>query len=199
MSTNIRAALTLVVTLLPGCASRPVAPSLAQPDEDTVERVVAYWNPTSREVARRMMAKYGPPHEITISRLVWHDNGPWLRSEVSRDPVPHFFPEPHGDSLLQVIAYRVPPGRLADLAAFSGSVTAHRTRGELAACGEREATNLLALNLAHEIVAGIRRPDDARVFYTGVLIEEKNEEYTRRFLFDLPRGDQGDPDRELRP
>lgn len=49
--------------------------------------------------------------------------------------------------------------------AYDGSVSFHRTRGELSAECDVEEMNLLALNLAHDVITGKRTPADARAFY----------------------------------
>ena len=57
------------------------------------------WTEEAREAARLVIKKYGEPHEVTESLLVWHGVGPWKRMVAYRDPDSHQFPAPHQDSV----------------------------------------------------------------------------------------------------
>jgi hypothetical protein len=116
---------------------------------------------------------------------------------VVNEEIPHNFPKPHMDMLLQVIDYPVPPDKFDELAAYDGSVIAERTKGELAARCDMEEANFLALNLAHDIVTGMRSAAEARQFYAKVMQEQSPSEYLQGLRFQVPRSAQGDPDREL--
>lgn len=37
--------------------------------------MIAAWKATPQEVAKKMLAKYGQPQEVTANRLIWPDNG----------------------------------------------------------------------------------------------------------------------------
>jgi len=110
----------------------------------SLESIVSSWPSTARRAARAMISRYGPPAEVSASRLVWNDNGPWKRTVVDRQEVLHNFPFPHVDVLEQVVTYRVPPDKFDDIAAFDGSLSAERTRGELSSRSETEEMNFLA-------------------------------------------------------
>lgn len=176
----------------------------ATPSTATVDRIVDDWPTTSAgqlqqpgETAEKMREKYGEPDEATPSRLVWYDNGPWTRTEVYREGTEHRFPVPHLDHLYQYIDYQVPPEKHDVLARFDGSVHAHRTEGELVATCYREAANVLALNLAHDVVTEQKTVDEAREAYAEInaeLMAGGEPEYVHDFRFPLPAGDQGDPD-----
>ncbi|HEX2204505.1 MAG TPA: hypothetical protein VHG91_14435 [Longimicrobium sp.] len=156
------------------------------------------WAPASRTAAMEMEAKYGPPDEVTPTMLVWHDNGPWKRTVISRTETPHSFPMPHPDVMEQVIDYRVPPEMFDELAMYDGSVIAERTRGELSARCDKEGANFLALNLAHEIATGKRTVADARRMYAEQIMAMKAGRpapYTERLLFQPMPGASMDPDR----
>jgi hypothetical protein len=155
------------------------------------------WPETPREVAGQMIERYGEPDDVTSDQAIWHRTGPWKRTVVHRDEVPHRFPKPHTDVLEQFIDYRVPLGRFDDIAAFDGSVIPERTKGEISARCDKEEMNLLALNLADEVASGRRTVDDARQTYTEqamAAMMKRDAPYTTGFLFDLPRGDTADPD-----
>lgn len=135
-----------------------------------VEQVIADWKDQPRQVAMDMMQKYGAPQEVTEQRLVWHDNGPWKRSELINEEIDHNFPMPHKDMLFQVVEYQVPADKFDELAQFDGSVIVDRTRGEIGARCDKEAANILALNLAHEVITGDRSVQEARKEYADQIV-----------------------------
>jgi hypothetical protein len=162
--------------------------------EHDVRDVISNWKEQPKKIAQKLIDQYGQPDEVTSKRLIWHKNGPWKRTELIDEEIPHNFPEPHHDSLLQVIPYRVPPQAGSDLLAFDGSVVVERTRGELAARCDDETANYLALNLAHEIILREKNVDQARRFYAETVQQKKHQEYLHKILFSVPTTDQADPD-----
>jgi hypothetical protein len=173
--------------------------------ETTSARSVGPWQEATRDwpapsisALHEMVDKYGAPDEVTPSHLVWNARGPWKKSIVSRDPVKHAWPSPHDDVLEQVVAYRVPPDKADDLAAFDGSVMFERTKGELSARCGGEAANFLALNLAKEIIGGTRNVEDARRVYEDEMKAFKAGDKSRAYLSSLmfaPLDNAADPDR----
>jgi hypothetical protein len=162
---------------------------------------LAGWPQASRDAAAEMQRKYGAPHEVTPTMLVWHNTGPWKRTTISREAVPHRFPAPHDDVMEQVIGYRVPPDRFDELAQYDGSVIVERTRGELSARCDKEGANFLALNLADEIATGRRSVQDARRMYAEQIMAMKAGRpapYTERLLFQ-PQANAMDPDTPVTP
>ena len=160
--------------------------------------VIPAWPAKSQEVAKKMIAKYGQPNEVTASMLVWDSNGPWKRTIVYRDPIPHNFPVPHPDMLEQFVDYRVPVEKYSDLAAYDGSVIAERTKGEMSARCDKEEMNMLALNLAHDISTGKRSVQEAREFYAATamaFMKGQKSPYTQGLLFKAARGSTADPDK----
>lgn len=165
-----------------------------------VEAVLARWPEIPEKAARRTIEKYGLPNEATPSRLIWFNNGPWKRTIVYRDEVPHNFPKPHTDVLEQFIDYKVPPEKFDDLAAYDGSVVPERTRGEISARCDMEEMNFLALNLAHEIVTAGRTVEDARKTYAETataFIMGRPAPYTEGLQFTVPQGDTTDVDETM--
>ena len=159
-----------------------------------VEDITANWKEQPGKIAQKLIKQYGQPDEVTSERLVWHGNGPWKRSELINEEIPHHFPEEHKDSLLQAIPYHVPPEIVSDLMQFDGSIIVERARGELAARCDDERANYLALNLAHEIITGEKSVDEARHFYAETVKRKKHQEYMEGFLFSVPTRDEADPD-----
>jgi hypothetical protein len=166
-------------------------------DPELVNKVLAHWPQAAKAAARKIMDYYGPPNEITPSRLFWYQNGPWKRTIAYREEAPHDFPVPHTDVLEQTIAYHVPAEKVGDIGLFDGSLIIARTKGEVTANCDNEGANILALNLMHDIVTGIRSPQEARNFAKeeiAAFLMDRPAPYAENFQFDLPAGVQWDPD-----
>lgn len=131
-------------------------------DMETVKAVVNEWNAMSAKAANLTIEQYGPPNEATQSRLIWYNNGPWKRTIVYRDEIPHDFPQPHTDVIENYINYSVPTEMFSELAKFDGSVIVERTRGEVSSRCDMEAANILALNLMNDIVTGKLSAEESR-------------------------------------
>jgi hypothetical protein len=184
-----------------GALAGRLAPAAAQEatpvSQQVVDEIIAAWPETPRMVAGEVMGTYGPPHEATASLLIWHNNGPWKRTILYRDVVPHDFPMPHPDLLEQAIDYQVPPDKFDELAQYDGSVIVERTKGEISARCDKEPMNLLAINLANDIVTGARTVDEARQFYAETAMAFKNgqsDPYVEGFVFTVSKGNTNDPD-----
>lgn len=76
---------------------------------------------------------------------------------------------PHKDVLEQFIHYDVPPDQFDHLAHYDESVVAERTKGELSARCDKEAANILALNLADDIIKGEKSFEEARQAYAEAM------------------------------
>lgn len=169
-------------------------------DQQTVDQIIGEWPDEPAEIAERMIEQYGLPNEAAPSELLWYDNGPWKRTEMFRDGVPHNFPKEHTDYLKQVIDYRVPPEKFDDLGQFDGSVYVDRTNGELAAKCDKEPMNVLALNLAHDIITDETSVDDARQEYAMTAVKQMmggSPDYTQGLQFPIPEDKQRDPDETI--
>lgn len=160
-------------------------------EQDTISlnQVTAQWNQEARAAAKAMFEKYGAPNEITAKRLVWNDNGPWRRTVVLNEEVRHNFPDEHNDVLEQTLAIDIPTDKFDELAQFSGSVIADRTRGELSARCDREEHNFIALNLAADVVNGRLSVEEARARnaeLTRALKQGQRPAYATGIQFSLP-------------
>jgi hypothetical protein len=166
-------------------------------DEADLREITRDWGEASKAAADEMVKKYGPPQEATETMLIWRENGPWKRTIVHKQGIEHAFPAPHQDVLEQVVSYKVPLNFFNALATFDGSVIADRTRGELTAHCDREATNILVLNLAHDIVRGDKTAEQARDFAADAMRQMqagKVPDYAQKLLLGPPQGDLSDPD-----
>jgi hypothetical protein len=180
------------LTGLPAWAAAP-----AQADQATVVDLIKDWPQEAKAAAEEMLRKYGAPQEATATHLRWQDNRPWTRTVVHKAAVEHDFPAKHTDVLEQVVPYRVPLNFFEALATFNGSVVADRTRGELAAHCDREQTNILALNLAHDIIRGQKTVAQAReAMGTGLreIAAGRIPDDARELRLGPPQGDLRDPD-----
>lgn len=164
---------------------------------ESATQIVAEWPETARMAANDMMERYGRPDEVTPTRLVWFDTGPWKRTIVYREEVQHDFPMPHKDVLEQFIDYDVPPEMFDELATYDGSVIVERTKGEVSARCDKEAANFLALNLANGIIEGEYTVEQARDTYAEQIMAMKNDRpapLTEGFVFPVPEHDVNNPD-----
>ncbi len=170
-------------------------PMMMKVDQPMVDKMLASWKMEPRELATKIIAKYGLPQEASANRLIWMNNGPWKMSELVNEEIQHDFPMPHHDMFRQVINWKVPADKFDELAEYDGSIIVERTKGEVSARCDKEEANFLAINLAHDIVTGKRSVSDARKAYTEAVSEMKHPEYMKGFTFTPPMGMQGDPDK----
>ena len=165
---------------------------------DEASDTIANWSADAQKAAKGIMKIHGAPDEVTPTMLVWNNSGPWKRIIATKTATPHRFPAPHPDLVEQTLSYEVPENKFDELARFDGSVTVDRTRGEMAARCDTEFHNVLALNLAHDIITGKRGVENARAFYARVVgIEKMKKElhpYGLRLNFS-PQQNANDPDK----
>jgi hypothetical protein len=162
-----------------------------------LEHILKRWTGEQKKTVHKLINKYGVPNEASSTKIIWYNNGPWKRTIVHLETVPHNFPTPHLDYLEQTIDYKVPVTFFDQVAQFDGSVYPDRTAGEATAKCDQEAANFMALNLMHEIVTGRRSVEDARRFAAeiekGLREKGQSSPYFERFLF--PKQSQtADPD-----
>jgi sporulation protein YlmC with PRC-barrel domain len=165
-----------------------------------INSMINSWPQASQKAAQEMARKYGQPDVMSDSMLVWDDAGQFAKCIVFRNEVQHQFPVQHSDVLEQCVSYRVPADMVDDLAKFDGSLMVYRTGGFLSARCNNEAMNILALNLAHEIITGKRTPEDARQFLSTTaqqFMQGQSSEYTEGLMFQTSQGNAADPDRPM--
>jgi hypothetical protein len=162
-----------------------------------VKQIISGWSAKPKEVADAMIKKYGTPNEVTANMLIWYNNGPWKRTILYKEEIPHDFPKPHTDLLQQFIDYKVPVNKFSDLAQYDGSVIVERTKGEISARCDKEEMNFLALNLANDVATGNKTVDEARAYYAKTamaFMKGQKDPYTQGLQFTVPHGNTGDPD-----
>jgi hypothetical protein len=132
------------------------------------------WPLAARMATREIQDKYGRPDVTTNEFLVWKKRGPWEKITVSRTGTLHRFPFEHYDVLEQTLSYRVPIEKLNDIIIFDGSLVIDRTRGTISARCDRESSNILSLNLAHQISIGQLSVKRARFEYGRIIRDKRN-------------------------
>jgi len=161
--------------------------------------IIKGWPNDSQEAARIVIDTYGEPSEVTETQLTWHQVGAWKRVVASKAYYPHDFPAPHIDCVESFVDYRVAPERLTDLGQFDGSVMVDRTAGEISARCHDEQANNLALNLAHDIVTGVKTVVEAREYYAKEFADARRKQptpYMDRLHF-TPTTNTGDRDQRI--
>lgn len=172
-----------------------ITTSMANTDE--VQAIINDWNAMSKKAANLTIEQYGPPNEVTVSRLIWYNNGLWKRTIVYRDEIPHDFPQPHTDVIENYINYTVPSEMFSELAKFDGSVIVERTRGEVSSRCDMEAANILALNLMNDIVTGKLSTNEARDKYcevTSAFMMNRPAPYAEKLQFEVSKEEKYDTD-----
>ncbi|MCF6157063.1 MAG: hypothetical protein E3K32_00510 [wastewater metagenome] len=134
-------------------------------DETTVQQIISEWREAPRTVAQQMIDEYGVPDEATNERLIWHNNGPWKRTEIINHEITHNFPIEHKDVVIQTVDYQVPSQKVDELAQYNGSIIVNKTRGEISSHSANEKMNILTLNLAGDIIEGDRDLEEVREVY----------------------------------
>lgn len=181
-------------------ASRtPANATAVQPDSAAhawAEKNLRDWPVEARALAAILITRYGEPEERSPQRLVWYGKGPWKRTVLHRQGIPHNFPGRHQDFLEQTIDYRFPVDRLDELADYNGSIVVHRTAGEMTVRCESEEANFLAMNLAHELAAGTMNIEQVKGRHAqvmrGVQLGTRDRE-VRELKFTVAQGRTADP------
>jgi hypothetical protein len=175
--------MAVLAGFMAGCASAPL--NTAEERGDFAKIVIANWYTYSEVSAMKLMEEYGPPDQIESSRLVWNDKGPWKRIAVW-DVVPYYDSNLGPDNLEEAVDYPVEPAQRQTLAAFDRHVHVSKDGSELAGRYASEELNFLALNLAHDVLAGLKNPAQARAFSDRTLefsSEGKSSRYTQGLIF----------------
>ncbi len=153
-----------------------------RPRVEVPERIEAHlntWYDSPRREAERLIELYGPPDEVAPALATWRERGPFKRIAV------------HGDSpdtyLEHAVAYRAPPEAFEALSRFGHGVRFDPRNGELSARSNLDSLNYLALNLADEVVKGVRSPENADDFYVRTArfaVFGKSADYMARLRFE---------------
>lgn len=162
-----------------------------------MEPDISNWPKASQMAVEEITGKYGKPDGITDDELIWVNKGVWKKICINKEETKHSFPIEHTDMMQTTISYKVPEDKMDELGRFDGSVTFDRTQGTMSARCDKEGNNLLALNLAHDIISGKKSVEQARTAY-GDIVKEKmnggNPEYMQKLTFSSQEN-SADPDK----
>lgn len=117
---------------------------------------IALWPESPRLLGRLLIERFGPPNIVNQEVLIWTGQYPWKRiivRQTQTDPLEH------------VVDYDVAAEKVELVSELDHSIQVDSWKGEISARSDREQLNFLALNLAEEIAAGRRTPEQARNFY----------------------------------
>lgn len=168
--------------------------------EADVREIAGEWPAPPRLAVEQLVKQYGLPNEGTPVRLIWYNNGPWKRTEITRDQIDHNFPAPHTDYVTNWIDYTVPVELADEITRFDGSCLIDRTAGEAGARCDSEAANFITLNFMNEIVTGKRNVEEARAAYAeqmSAYMLGRPAPYAERLQFDPPHGGTADKDEAM--
>lgn len=192
-SRTIRAALLAMMGLMTATAAfsersdltraRQHEKAKAQSDSlKAAQSVIDGWPERPRALAAALIQEHGAPDEIAKAQLTWRGRGAWALITVFRDAESAERP----NRLLESVSYEVAVRRWRTLNAFGRGVTYDPIRRELLARSDSEETNILALNLADEVIRARRTPADAAAFYDKTLklsFSGKSSPYMRKLMF----------------
>ena len=161
-------------------------PSAACVQKDAAS-VIALWPAVTQAAARALIEKYGPPSGVMENALSWaSDDQKVMRVWLYGHPVLDDDPVPHRDFIENTIDYSVPKDKVAALLRFDHALDIDQLRRKLRANSDSEKNNILALNLANEIVTGVRDVSSARALWKKTILESmagKSSPYTERLMF----------------
>ncbi len=159
-----------------GCASLP---------RDIAQGVVNRWSTPSAAVGRKLLDQYGLPDDVTINQLTWDRRNGWKRIVVwNRAPI--YRSTADLAVMKHTVAYRLDLKQTAQLLAFNENLEIDLSRGELSSRTGQEGLNYLTVNLADEIVRGLKTVPQAQAAYSRIVAltaAGKSSPYTERLLF----------------
>ncbi|MDD5658273.1 MAG: hypothetical protein PHF00_13560 [Elusimicrobia bacterium] len=155
-------------------------PAAVSQRERDAEKFISGWPALSRQAARMLIEKYGPPDRTGRDQLAWDRNGQWKRTVVYRVPTAK-------DSIIaQTIDHSISTDNVRALEETGLGLRADALRQEITATNSTEERNFLAMNLAHDVLTSSKTPAEAQSFYDKTLelsYSGKYSPYTKRLVF----------------
>ncbi|MFI5361027.1 MAG: hypothetical protein ACHQ49_03565 [Elusimicrobiota bacterium] len=157
-----------------GCLSRVKNSPRGDVAGDAVQRrslaeaTLAQWGDYSASAGHLLMAEYGVPDEVHYERLVWNNNAPWRRTVV-RDVRPSYVEGDELGVIEQTIDAALTPAQAQAVAAYDGRVRYDPRAAELTSRSDREAVNILRLNVAGDVATERMTGEQARAYGAKVL------------------------------
>lgn len=137
------------------------------------------WPEKSRDSAREMIDRHGMPNKLDGESMTWYGLYRGRRTVLQRA----------SGVIQQVVIYSVPAGKVEALMSFNGDIVIDRPAGELSVFSDSVATNLLLLNLAHDIASGFISVETAKARYRSITVRADAGEsmaYRRSIGFEAP-------------
>lgn len=193
--------LTLFLMVLAFSVTSVFAGEAAKMTKQDLDKKITEWSQDSKKATDFMVKKYGMPDGVTPTMLVWNNVKPFKRSIVYKEAITHKFPKEHKDVLEHFIDYKAPAAdKVAKVWEFDGSVILEKTKGEMSARCDKEEANILALNLADDVINDRKTVEEARMEFGRqimALMDGKPKELTQKLVFSPASGSAGDPDQPV--
>lgn len=133
------------------------------------------WPQASATAAQEIIAKYGQPDETTSDMLIWKSNvAPFKAIKVHKTVYSHKFPLLHQNALEHVVDYKVPTDRVDNVLQYNEAIIIDKNKGQMSSFAESEAMNILALNLAKDVIDGKLSAESARVKFGKETLDYMN-------------------------
>lgn len=132
------------------------------------------WPEESRRPASWLIHVHQEPDQVSEDQLVWENVEPWLRIVATRTFETREWPAPHTASVRGTIRYDVPAERRGAVEEFDLALEIDDERGVVEVVGPDLGTNLLALNLMHDVITGAVLPGEARRRYASLTATAPN-------------------------
>jgi hypothetical protein len=126
------------------------------------------WPEESRKPASWLIYVHQEPDHVSETELVWERVEPWLRIVATKEFEMRDWPFPHTVSVHSTARYHVPAEHADEIRELDFAVDVDVERGTVQALGPDLPTNLLMLNLVHDVVTGAKTPMEAHCRYTDL-------------------------------
>lgn len=163
-----------------------MTPTRTKGISDDLLSLLRDWPAVTRSMAYAFHERHGPPDEARQDALTWRSKGGWKRIVLHREAVEHRWPTPHEDACEHVLDHAVPPERASSVMNFHGGIVMDRARGEVSVRCADEPANILAANLAHELLEGALTTHHARRAFEQRFAsrhDARDDDYVARLLF----------------
>ena len=135
--------------------------------------ILCDWAPVAQKAIREAVEKHGRPDEIGHSRLVWlSPKAPWTEVVVHRDAAmvdDLTFPYRCFSHLEGVIQTEIKGAGCLKVHELGWHVVVDRHRGRVSVFSDREAVNLLMIDLVGQVAKGLDPKDAQLALKKGVL------------------------------
>lgn len=136
-----------------------------------------------------MVERYGPPKWVEPDRVVWENAGVWRRITVW-DRVEEQRKQTAPDNIEQAFTYPVPADMRRTVESFGPLIEVSEDASSLSVRSADEKFNFLAVNLADEIIRGVKTPEEAKAAYIRTVRlthAGKTSPYTQSLQFQYGR------------